>query len=189
MLNRPEADRRNRNINGNEQREHLEIVLHDLVSASPGKPIVLSDEPITRQQQQNFGERTTRLASAAGVLLAQIKDPTVRRSKPANSQAENLPEPLHFALEQQTFVLDPAKPTSMTPKVSGGKGPLQFSPSFEIPGVDVDKATGKITFDPAQLREHGVELFMNQFQNNYQFQRDPVTQQPLTPDKGLGDAH
>ena len=156
---------------GAEQRERVVLNVRDLVTAGAPESILLSDEPIPRGAARAVsgypgGERVGRLAAAPGTLVAQYRERLF--VLPTKSLAANaLPAPLHFLLDQPSFVLDPAKPVSFTAKAQGGSGRLEFSTTMNVPGMSVEKTDGRVTFDPQTLRKSAVEALMNNFRNVY----------------------
>jgi hypothetical protein len=138
-----------------------ELVFRELLSASARQTVVLFDETWSPPQQ---GEEACKLVVSRGMVAVQVGS-RIFAVPFERLRRELYPEPLHFVPVQETLVLDAQRPTKITATAKGGRGKLTYALPMEVPGVDVNAATGETTVNPGPLVERGTAVALQLMAN------------------------
>ena len=138
-------------VNANaDQRLVEQLVIRDLLSAKNTQTITFYSEPL-EGLHINYGERPRGepgafIQESAGVLVVQVASRFVPFA--IKDLSTDLPTPLYFDHTPAPISADPVKPTVLNLAAKGGKPPITYSLATETLWLDIDKSTGKVTFDP-----------------------------------------
>ncbi|MEZ0267576.1 MAG: hypothetical protein ACAI43_22825 [Phycisphaerae bacterium] len=168
-------------------RVRVELVASNLVSGAPAATTVLSDDAVSESQfsegEGHPAKRPFRLLAGRGLLIGQVRD-RLYAVPTALLPTEKLPVPLHFVPQQDVLVAD--QTVTLAPAVRGGKSPVRFAMSADVPGVELDPATGRVTVRPDAVAAGAQKHVMRTMaQNGWLDPRD--TGEPRTPAESVQD--
>jgi hypothetical protein len=148
-------------------RARRELAFFELLGGATEFHLPLEDE-----------EEATR---AAGILPARVEVRGGRLIALANNRVfsvevpkldpKKFPPPLHFANDRAITVIAANDVTIATPALSGSVERVEYGLHQAVPGVELDKATGKLTLRAEALRAHAMTAGARAAAQS----RDPVT--------------
>jgi hypothetical protein len=129
-----------------------ELVFHELLGGSLGYQLPLEDdEDATRVA----GVQPGRVEVRAGKIVAQAGNRVFSVDVP-KLDPKKFPAPLHFAADRPVSVVAGKNVTVDLPAVSGAADRVDYGLRQAVPGVEIDKATGKLTLRAETLRAHAL---------------------------------
>jgi hypothetical protein len=139
-------------------RTRAEIVLRELVTASPVTTISLFDEPLD-PYRGGYGDPSqgNTLLAVGDALIAVVRDRLFVVKIPA-ADAGKFPVPLHFTADQAIAVIDPGKALTYPVKIVGSQTAIELAVARETPGVDVDKAKQTLSIAAGPLQQQAAAM-------------------------------
>ncbi len=143
-------------------REKWEIKLFDVVSATAGDPIVLSDEP-RAQGERGYSSRgpAGSIYAVAGKIVAVVHE-RMYAVATRDTAATKFPAPLQLLPPQEIPVVKITESATIAFAAHGGVAPLQYALAAECPGITIDGNKGSVTISGASLRDQAIQAILNQ---------------------------
>lgn len=162
-----------------------DIVIHDLVTASPVATIPLIDEPrdaAAYGSPGNSGESPPMLEQAGeGSLLVALVSDKIFLLPTAPFKTLELPEPLWIEPKQSAFAASPGRPSTFTYKAHGGTAPLVYALVGATEGVSIDSQSGVVTVDSSKMINQAGDVLRGWVQDRHRY--DQTAGKQRSPDE------
>lgn len=128
------------------------VQLFDLVSAAERASIVLSDEVRQNQPYGNSypGQPGQSILAAGGHIAVLLYDKLFVLETASLDRAK-FPDPPQLTCESGIKLIDPSKPTVISFSAAHLKPPVEFALDPDVKGMNIDKASGRLTIDGPAL--------------------------------------
>jgi hypothetical protein len=144
--------------NFNEPHRRSELLFQDLVNGlTPFQIVLINEQEQTSRQLQPFGPgNPLKMEVRPGLIVCQIHDQLFAVPAP-KLDPKLFPAPMHFERREKIFFLGSTDVKLPLPKLVAGDGPVEFSLSPEVPGVEIDKQGTFLSLNADALRAKAQE--------------------------------